>query len=66
MGGMRGGSGMGGMPGGFTSFKFSSNGNQQNMDPNEIFKMFFAGGNGFGGMNSRMNGNKNNSTRNNH
>ena len=32
---------MGGMPGGRTTFKMSGNGG--NMDPNEIFKMFFSG-----------------------
>ena len=40
-----GGMGMGGM-GGNTTFKMS--GNMGNVDPNEIFKMFF-GGSGMGG-----------------
>ena len=39
--GMGGMGGMGGMPGGRTTFKMSGNGG--NIDPNEIFKMFFSG-----------------------
>jgi len=62
MGNMRGGmGGMGGMPKGAT-FRMSSNMgdmNGANIDPNEIFKMFFGG---MGGMGARMGGKKSGNT----
>ncbi|KAH9816105.1 hypothetical protein DFH28DRAFT_1094969 [Melampsora americana] len=50
------GGGMGGFPGGGFSYSSSGAGGFQPMDPNDLFSKVFAGGGGFGGLESLLGG----------